>query len=91
MSDALERFGGDAVLTGVDSGLHGFVRLGGNRTGTDWSQRAAKSSVLVPPVQRYALTPDLADDALILGYAALTERQINAGVKTIFSANWTKQ
>lgn len=72
-------------LSGLDSGLHGLVRLNAPSSAKKLADKARKSGILVPTVSRYAMSQSFADDGLILGYSALSPEDIADGVRGIFS------
>ncbi len=80
LSDTLLGLAADAQLLGLDSGLSGFVRLGPEvlaREVCDWAQT---QGVAVPPMSRYALEADNAQNGLVIGYAAESIEKIIQGV-----------
>jgi GntR family transcriptional regulator/MocR family aminotransferase len=90
--DALRQAFGDRLeVAGVDAGLHVVIYLRGLPAGAVPAlvARAAQSGVGIYPVAPYYLNPPQRA-GLILGYAALHERDIRAGVRA-FAEAWMQQ
>jgi GntR family transcriptional regulator/MocR family aminotransferase len=69
-----------ARVTGLAAGLHAVVRLPREFDGGALMRAAAERSVGVYPLVLGYMQPPARDDGLILGYANLTEQQIEQGV-----------
>lgn len=85
-SDTLKELGAPAKLTGLDSGLSVLMTLTGSMSASKISKSAALNGVLAPPISRYDVSKRPADDALALGYAAVSEEQISTGIRHLFTA-----
>lgn len=70
----------DGTLTGNDSGLNALVRLNTDISATQIAMRAQLKDITVTPISRYAIGPSVGDNALVLGYGALSEEQIEDGI-----------
>lgn len=68
------------VLTGTDSGLNALIRIDARTNATNIANRARLANICIAPVARYDFTGKLNDDALVFGYGAPTENQIEEGV-----------
>ncbi|MEO1573512.1 MAG: PLP-dependent aminotransferase family protein [Pseudomonadota bacterium] len=80
LRDAIERTGLPATIRGTDSGLNAMIQLDSALTATVIADRARLKGVGVTPIARYTVSGDVRDNALVLGYAALSEGQIAEGV-----------
>ena len=86
--DALRQAFGDRLeVAGADAGLHVVIYLRGLLAGAVPAliARAAASGVCIYPVAPYYLNPPQRA-GLMLGYAALNERDIRAGVRAFAEA-----
>ena len=74
-----------AQLKGVDSGIDGMIRLREGASSTQVAAAAATHGISVTPLPRYRhdRTDAGSDDAIILGYGALSEGQIQEGVEVL--------
>jgi GntR family transcriptional regulator / MocR family aminotransferase len=81
--DAVARHLPDARVTGIAAGLHVIVRLGAKVDGAALARAASRRSVGVYPLGFTYIEPRARDDGLVLGYANLTERAIEEGVRTL--------
>jgi GntR family transcriptional regulator/MocR family aminotransferase len=80
---ALERYLPQATVLGAAAGVHLTVRLPDDAPIGEEVARAAKMRVRVEPLAPCYAEPNCAPPGLMLGYANLTESQIDAGVKVI--------
>lgn len=69
-----------ATLSGIDSGLNALLRLDADVSATQLADRARLKGIEFTPLSRYAHTRFASDDALVLGYGALSEAEIETGV-----------
>lgn len=86
MRDCLERLQEPPQLLGGDSGLNLTLRFEGgwhDRQTNALTERAAASGVLAPSLERYQFSRR-DQSGLVLGYAALSEADIERGVKRLF-------
>lgn len=79
LSDAIAAAGLPGKLTGTDTGLNGLVRLTARIPAAEVAQAAAARGLCVTPISRYA-TSRRRDDALVLGYGALSHAEIEEGI-----------
>jgi GntR family transcriptional regulator/MocR family aminotransferase len=78
-------FGDRVTIVGENSGMHLMIRLRGSRKADDVVQRAAEYGVgLLRAGMYYLRRPP--DDGFVLGYAALSERKIQEGVRRLAKA-----
>jgi GntR family transcriptional regulator/MocR family aminotransferase len=84
--DALARHLPDATVLGAAAGVHLTVRFPDAFTLDDHVAHAKKVRVRVEPVARCYAEPDTAPPGLLLGYANLTESQIERGVRELARA-----
>ncbi|HNP64256.1 MAG TPA: PLP-dependent aminotransferase family protein [Woeseiaceae bacterium] len=70
-------------LQGLDSGLNALVKLKTGLTGTRLSAKAKHLDIVLPPVRHYALDDSVPDDAVVFGYAGLSEDQLVRGVEML--------
>lgn len=70
-------------LKGIDSGLNAMVLLNNKVSAAKVSEDAAKIGIAVTPVSRYCSLPHAFDNALIIGYSALSFKQIETGIKQL--------
>ncbi|MFK8017068.1 MAG: PLP-dependent aminotransferase family protein [Gammaproteobacteria bacterium] len=80
LARAIEKSDWAATLCGTDSGLNALVRLRGDINATSLCDRARLEGIGVTPIARYTRALNVPDDALVLGYAALDEAQIEQGI-----------
>jgi len=80
LSDAITETNFPGDLTGTSSGLNALIRLQTDISATNISHRALVENICVTPILRYARSPSVADDALVLGYGAVAEAHIEEGV-----------
>jgi GntR family transcriptional regulator/MocR family aminotransferase len=72
-----------ARVSGVSAGLHALVRLPCAVDAQRLFERAARRSVGVYPLSMHMMSPRPKTDALVLGYAGLTEPAIAEGVRRL--------
>ncbi len=72
-----------ARISGVSAGLHALVRLERPVAAMELMTRAAQSSVGVYPLTLHMIDPPPQSDALVLGYANLSEPAIEEGVRRL--------
>ena len=84
--DALARHLPDATVLGAAAGVHLTVRFPDAFPLDDLVAHAKKVRVRVEPVARCYAEPDTAPPGLLLGYANLTESQIERGVRELARA-----
>jgi GntR family transcriptional regulator / MocR family aminotransferase len=84
--DALARHLPQATVVGAAAGVHLTVRLPDGYPVADLVRRAAAMRVNVEPLAPCYADPSTAPPGLLLGYANLTESQIDAGVQTLARA-----
>jgi len=84
LAQALEEVSERVELVGLDSGINGLVRLHGQTRATTLSKKAQKNGALVPPLSLYTTMDQHIEEALVLGYGALSEDDIRRGVDIIF-------
>jgi GntR family transcriptional regulator/MocR family aminotransferase len=78
-------FGDRVTIVGENSGMHLMIRLKDSRKAEDVVQRAEECGVgLLRAGMYYLRRPP--DDAFVLGYAALSERKIQEGVRRLARA-----
>jgi len=70
-------------LTGTDSGLNALIRLRTDISATQISLRSRLRGIEVTPISRFAKGASVQDNALVLGYGALSEDEIEHGVSTL--------
>ncbi len=83
---ALREYLPDATVLGAAAGVHLTVRLPDDCDIEDIVRRAASRRVRIDPLSWCYTEPDCAPPGLILGYANLTESQIDTGVRAIAAA-----
>ncbi len=84
--DALARHLPHATVLGAAAGVHLTVRFPDGFPISDLVRRAAAMRVNVEPLAPCYADPATAPPGLLLGYANLTETQINAGVRALARA-----
>jgi GntR family transcriptional regulator/MocR family aminotransferase len=75
-----------ARVSGVSAGLHALVRLERPVDALALMQRAAQRSVVVYPLTLHMNEPPQETDALVMGYANLSEPAIEEGVRRLAAA-----
>ncbi|MFK7887921.1 MAG: PLP-dependent aminotransferase family protein [Gammaproteobacteria bacterium] len=80
---AIETVGLNAKLMGMASGLNAQLRIDAHPTATNIAHRASLQGVDIAPIGRYAGQQAVTDNALVLGYAASSDEQIQRGVETL--------
>jgi GntR family transcriptional regulator / MocR family aminotransferase len=75
-----------ARVTGVAAGLHAIVRLAHDFDPFALMRAAVRRSLAVYPLSFGYMRPPPRDDALVLGYANLSEQQIERGVRLLARA-----
>jgi len=83
---ALGRYLPEAKVLGAAAGVHLTVRLPTDCDVDDIVREAASRRVRIDPLSWCYTEPDCAPPGLILGYANLTESQIDTGVRSIAAA-----
>jgi GntR family transcriptional regulator / MocR family aminotransferase len=84
--DALARYLPQATVLGAAAGVHLTVRFPAGYPIDDLVRRAAAMRVNVEPLAPCYADPASAPPGLMLGYANLTESQINAGIQVLARA-----
>jgi GntR family transcriptional regulator/MocR family aminotransferase len=72
-----------ARVSGISAGLHALVRLPREVDAKRLLERAADRSVGVYPLSLHMMKPTRATDALVLGYAGLSEPAIEEGIRRL--------
>jgi GntR family transcriptional regulator/MocR family aminotransferase len=72
-----------ARVSGISAGLHALVRLPWAIDAQKLLERAAERSVGVYPLTLHMMEPARDTDALVLGYAGLSEPAIEAGIRRL--------
>jgi GntR family transcriptional regulator/MocR family aminotransferase len=72
-----------ARVSGVSAGLHALVRLPRSVDAEQLVEHAVRRSVGVYPLSLHQLDPPQATDALVLGYANLSEPAIEEGIRRL--------
>jgi GntR family transcriptional regulator/MocR family aminotransferase len=72
-----------ARVSGISAGLHALVRLAEPVDARGLMQRAAERSVGVYPLTLHMIEPARETDAVVLGYAGLSEPAIEEGVRRL--------
>jgi GntR family transcriptional regulator/MocR family aminotransferase len=72
-----------ARVSGISAGLHALVRLPREVDAKRLLERAADRSVGVYPLSLHMMQPTPATDALVLGYAGLSEPAIEEGIRRL--------
>jgi len=72
-----------ARISGISAGLHALVRLPWAVDAQRLLERAAERSVGVYPLNLHMMEPARATDALVLGYAGLSEPAIEEGIRRL--------
>jgi GntR family transcriptional regulator/MocR family aminotransferase len=72
-----------ARVSGISAGLHALVRLGTTVDAQRLLERAAEQSVGVYPLTLHTMKPERETDALVLGYAGLSEPAIEEGFRRL--------
>jgi GntR family transcriptional regulator/MocR family aminotransferase len=72
-----------ARVSGISAGLHALLRLPGAVDAQGLLTLAAKRSLGVYPLSLHMIDPPALTDALVLGYASLTEPAIEEGVRRL--------
>jgi GntR family transcriptional regulator / MocR family aminotransferase len=75
-----------ARVTGLAAGLHAIVRLARDFDAPALTRAAVKRSLGVYPLSFAYMRPPARDDALVLGYANLSEQHIQRGVRVLAQA-----
>ena len=73
----------DARISGISAGLHALVRLPRVIDAQRLLERAAERSVGVYPLSLHMIEPTRETDALVLGYAGLSEPAIEEGIRRL--------
>jgi GntR family transcriptional regulator/MocR family aminotransferase len=80
---AVARYLPDAHVSGISAGLHALVRLPVSFDSQRLMELAMKRSVGVYPLATHMIDPPRDTDALILGYAGLSEPAIEEGIRRL--------
>ncbi|HEV2979845.1 MAG TPA: PLP-dependent aminotransferase family protein [Solirubrobacteraceae bacterium] len=72
-----------ARVTGLAAGLHAIVRLARDFDAPALMRAAVERSLAVYPLSFAYMRPPARDDALVLGYANLSEQRIQRGVRVL--------
>lgn len=72
-----------AEVTGISAGLHALVRLAADFDAVELTSAAAARSVGIYPLGFHLMDPPRRGDALVLGYANLSEAAIGEGVRRL--------
>jgi GntR family transcriptional regulator/MocR family aminotransferase len=83
LQTAVETSGVPGRLVGMQSGLDALLQLDSALSATSVADRASLQGVKVVPIARYAGQRGVADNALVLGYAALSDEQITRGIEIL--------
>ena len=83
---AVQRHLPGARVTGLAAGLHAIVRLPCDFDALALIRAAAQRSLAVYPLSFAYMRPPPRDDALVLGYANLSEQRIQRGVRALAQA-----
>jgi GntR family transcriptional regulator/MocR family aminotransferase len=75
-----------ARVTGLAAGLHAIVRLARDFDAPELLRAALARSLAVYPLSFSYMRPPVRDDALVLGYANLSEQRIERGVRVLAQA-----
>ena len=75
-----------ARVTGLAAGLHAIVRLARDFDAAALARAALARSLAVYPLSFAYMRPPARDDALVLGYANLSEQRIHRGVRALAQA-----
>ena len=75
-----------AQVSGISAGLHALVRLPEEFDAQRLLKAAARRSVGVYPLTLHMMHPPRATDALVLGYAGLSEPAIEEGIRRLAEA-----
>jgi GntR family transcriptional regulator/MocR family aminotransferase len=73
----------DAHVSGISAGLHALVQLPASFDSQRLIERAMERSVGVYPLATHLIDPPRETDALILGYAGLSEPAIEEGIRRL--------
>ena len=83
---ALARHLPGARVEGLAAGLHAIVRLGSELDSAELARVAYAHSVVVYPLSYAYLEPKAVGDSVVLGYANLTESEIEEGISRLAAA-----
>jgi GntR family transcriptional regulator / MocR family aminotransferase len=83
---AVTRYLPGARVSGISAGLHALVRLSRMVDAQRLLEEAANRSVGVYPLSLHMMEPTRETDALVLGYAGLSEPAIEAGIRRLAEA-----
>ncbi len=85
LEGARRSLGGLLEIVPADSGLHTIGRLAPGISESAATEAAAAREVIVSPLARFSIAPT-GDRALVLGFAAVTPREIAEGVSRLAAA-----
>ncbi|MEO0576744.1 MAG: PLP-dependent aminotransferase family protein [Pseudomonadota bacterium] len=80
LMDALADSGLPGRLCGMSSGLNSLIRLDTPMPAGLIAEQARLAGITISPLSRYCIDPNSADNALVFGYAAASESDIQTGV-----------
>jgi GntR family transcriptional regulator / MocR family aminotransferase len=78
--DAVAEHLPEARVSGISAGLHALVRLAGAVDRTDLLIKAGQRSLGIYPLSLHMIEPPAETDAIVLGYAGLSESEIKEGI-----------
>lgn len=84
--DVMESEVPGAHVSGVEAGLHALVTLPPAMADDAVVEGAARRGVAIERLRTFAATPQAQPDALVLGYAALAEPTLRAGLAELVAA-----
>jgi GntR family transcriptional regulator/MocR family aminotransferase len=83
LRDAIAHASLGGHLSGTDSGMNALIRLDTDVSATNIADRARLEGLFVTPVSRYCQMTSIPDNALVVGYGAVSEAQIREGIDTL--------
>ncbi|TGV29318.1 PLP-dependent aminotransferase family protein [Mesorhizobium sp. M00.F.Ca.ET.186.01.1.1] len=84
---AVSRWMGDRVdVQGKDTGLHAFLTVKEKGSEAEWMERAMRNGVKVYGTARYWVQDIREYPSFLLGYGALNEQEIEAGIRQLAAA-----
>ncbi len=83
LKQAITDYNFPGQLKGIDSGLNAMVVLEPGLSARKISECAAQINIAITPVSRFCCQPNPNDNALIVGYSALSLEQIKTGIKQL--------
>ena len=79
----VQAFRNHAAVTGLESGLSAVVRLPDRCPSEQVAQRLSDKGILIQPLSRYVFDDRPSINALVFGYAALSQSELEKGVNAI--------